>query len=519
MEISASGIIRQNNRRIVANTLMLYVRMAFVMGINFFTTRELLLALGERDYGLVNVIGGIVSLFSFFASSMTTSITRFFNYEIGRGNFSALKNTFNLVQIMYGGIVLALFILSETIGLWVFENKLDIPAGMEKPAFEFFQYTVATFLIGVFLIPYEALIISRENMKVFSIISVLDAVLKLSIVYLLYLDFFDRIPFYGMLLAGVMFVKLSLYCAYDISKYQEARPAFFWDWKMFKEIFLFGAWNIWGGIAWLFSNTLVSILLNNFFGAAVNAARAVAVQVSGGVSSFTTNFLLATNPQIVKYWAEGNLEQCRKLTLNASRLGFFLVLIFAVPLLAETAFILKIWLKEVPEYGVVFTRLVIIQLLIDVFSLPLMTIMQASGRVAIYQITVGLLLCCNFPLAYICFKNGYPPESAMAVGIFLGAISLLARLGIAKVVVGVLFSRYIVSVILPSFGAAMFACGVAATSKYFISGGWLESVCVCFLSVLGAGVSIFLFGLSHTQKKNFISSAAVKFRCVCMRHN
>ena len=193
MEISDPGIIRQNNRRILTNTLMLYVRMAFVMGINFFTTRELLLALGERDYGLVNVIGGVVSLFSFFASSMTTSITRFFNYEIGRGNFRALKNTFNLVQVMYVSIVLALFILSETVGVWVLENMLDIPAGMEKSAFEFFQYTVATFLIGVFLIPYEALIISRENMKVYSVISVLDAVLKLSIVYLLYLDFFDRI--------------------------------------------------------------------------------------------------------------------------------------------------------------------------------------------------------------------------------------------------------------------------------------------------------------------------------------
>ena len=184
-------IIRQNNLRILTNTLMLYVRMAFVMGINFFTTRELLLALGERDYGLVNVIGGVVSLFSFFASSMTTSVTRFFNYEIGKGDSRALKNTFNLVQIMYGGIVLALFILSETVGGWVFENKLDIPASMEKPAFEFFQYTVATFLIGVFLIPYEALIISRENMKVYSIISVSDAVLKLLIVYLLYLDFFE----------------------------------------------------------------------------------------------------------------------------------------------------------------------------------------------------------------------------------------------------------------------------------------------------------------------------------------
>lgn len=512
-------IIRQNNLRILTNTLMLYVRMAFVMGINFFTTRELLLALGERDYGLVNVIGGVVSLFSFFASSMTTSVTRFFNYEIGKGDSRALKNTFNLVQIMYGGIVLALFILSETVGVWVFENKLDIPAAMEKPAFEFFQYTVATFLIGVFLIPYEALIISRENMKVYSIISVSDAVLKLLIVYLLYLDFFERISFYGMLLAGVMSIKFFVYAIYNTLKYKEACPAFFWDWKMFKEIFLFGAWNIWGGVAWLFSNTLVSILLNNFFGAAVNVARAVAVQVSGGVSSFTTNFLLATNPQIVKYWAEGNLDQCRKLTLNASRLGFFLVLIFAVPLIAETEFVLKIWLKEVPEYGVIFTRLVIIQLLIDVFSFPLMTIMQASGRIALYQITVGLLLCCNFPLAYICFKSGYPPESALAVGIFLSVMSLIARLGIAKVIVGVPFSQYIVSVILPSFGGALLACGVAAISKYFISGGWRESVCVCFLSVLGAGASIFLFGLSHAQKKNFISSAIVKLRRLGMRHN
>lgn len=506
--------IRENNRRIVINTFMLYVRMAFVMGINFFTTRELLLALGNQDYGLVNVIGGVVSLFSFIASSMTTSVTRFLNYEMGRRNVVGLKNVFNLVQIIYLILTVALFILSETVGIYIFENKLTIPVEAEAAAFKFFQYTVIAFLIGVFLIPYEALIISRENMRIYSIISILDVSLKLLIVYLLYLDFFNRFSFYGFLLACVMFVKFLLYFIYDIAKYKEARPAFFWDGKMFREILLFGAWNIWGGVAWLFSNTLVSILLNNFFGAAVNAARAIAVQISGGVSSFTTNFLLATNPQIVKYWAEGNVEQCHKLTMNASRFGFFLVLIFATPLLAETEFALKIWLKEVPEYTVVFTRLIIVQLLIDVFSFPLMTIMQASGRIAVYQIAVGLLICCNFPLVYLCFKNGYPPETAMTVGIVLSFVSLYARLIIAKIVAGMPFVTYSTRVLLPALSGMLFAMGIAFCSKHFSDGGMWASVRVCTISTAGSMASAFLFGLTLSQKREVVHGIVERLRTI-----
>ena len=323
----------ENNKRIAKNTLLLYFRMLFMMVVSLYTSRVVLNTLGVEDFGIYNVVGGIVTMFTFMNGAMANATQRYLTFELGRGDFERLHKVFCTSMHIHALISLAIFILAETVGLWFLYTHMTIPADRMDAALWVYQFAVVSCIVVLMSVPYNASIVAHEKMSAFAYISILEVVLKLLIVYLLYLDFFERISFYGMLLAGVMSIKFFVYAIYNTLKYKEACPAFFWDWKMFKEIFLFGAWNIWGGVAWLFSNTLVSILLNNFFGAAVNAARAVAVQVSGGVSSFTTNFLLATNPQIVKYWAEGNLDQCRKLTLNASRLGFFLVLIFAVPLI------------------------------------------------------------------------------------------------------------------------------------------------------------------------------------------
>lgn len=495
--------VSANNRRIAKNTLLLYVRMAFTMGIGVFATRVLLVALGVEDYGLTTVIGGIVTMFSFLAGTMSTACSRFFNFEIGRKNFERLRQTFRLTQLIYVALAALMLILSETVGLWFFENKLALPPERADAAFWFFQFSVATFLLSTLSIPYSSLIVSHENMKAYSWISMFEATARLGIVYLISLSGFDKLAFYGALLMFVGVAHFSLNLLVCRRNYPESRAGFFWDRRRFAELVAFGGWNLWGAMAGLFTNVFVNVLLNNYFGSAVNAARAVAQQVSGAITGFTQNFLTATRPQVVQYYAAGDLAQSHLLTMRASRMGFFLLFFFALPAWLLMPFVLGLWLETVPAHTVAFARLILIQLLVDSFSFPLMTQAQASGKIALYQSVVGGTLWLTLPFAWIALKFfSAPPEAVPCVSVGISCVCLLLRLILVRRCARLSVRAFVKGVLVPAGLVAVAASVVPAWIAFRAVPvpGWAQFFAVGFASVFCAVPAIAFIGLKRDER-------------------
>ena len=320
------------------NTLVLYVRMMFTMGIGFYATRELLFAIGVVDFGLVNVIGSVVLMFSFLSGTMQATVSRYLSTDIGLKDTERLRDTFNLTLLIYFALIVIIVSLSETIGLWLFENKLVVPEDRKVAAYWFFQFSLIAFVVGVLAVPYSALLISHEKIKVYAWIGTVESIGRLLIVFVLYFDVHDRLALYGALLAVVAFGVFGAYVIYCHRNYTECRLRFFWNADRCKDMLLFAAWNLWGALSGLFSNVFVNVLLNNYFGSVVNAARGIAMQGATGVSNFVTNFLTAVRPQIFKYYAEGRTDLAVDLTMRSSRGGYFLLFFFSLPVLLEMPF-------------------------------------------------------------------------------------------------------------------------------------------------------------------------------------
>ncbi|MGN0860332.1 MAG: lipopolysaccharide biosynthesis protein [Candidatus Spyradosoma sp.] len=495
--------VSENNRRIAKNTLVLYARMAFTMCLGVFTTRVLLGALGVTDYGLVNVLAGVVSMFGFLSGTMSTACSRFFNFELGRKDFVRLKQTFNLTQLIYVGLVVVLLLLSETVGLWFFENKVVVPPERADAAFWFFQFSVFTFLLSTLSIPYSSLIVSHENMKAFAWITIFEASARLGIIYLLSLSSFDRLAFYGALMMLVGVVHFSLNWLVCRRSYAESRTGFFWEKKRFVELVAFGGWNLWGAMSGLFTNVFINVLLNNYFGSAVNAARAVAQQVSGAVTSFTQNFLTATNPQIVKYYAAGEISQSHLLTMRASRMGFFLLFFIALPAWLLMPFVLELWLDPVPAHALWFTRLILIQVLIDAFSYPLMTQAQASGKVALYQSVVGGVLWLTLPIAWVALRFfAAPPESVACVSIGISCVCLWLRLILIRRCAKLSVRAFVKKTLVPAGLAACAAAVVPAALARFVvpAPGWTQFFVVGFACVFCTVPAIAFLGFTRDER-------------------
>lgn len=486
---------------------MLYVKMAFNMGVGIFATRVLLEVLGAGDYGLVTVVGGVVTMFAFLSGTMSASCSRFFNFELGQKNIERLKQTFNLTQLIYVGLVVILLLLSETVGLWFLENKVVITSERADAAFWFFQFSIVTFLLSTLSIPYSALIISHENIKTFAWITIFEAVARLGIIYLLSLSSFDKLAFYGALLMVIGVIHFSLNYLVCRLKYPESRFAFFWNKRRFVELLTFGGWNLWGAMSGLFNNVFVNVLLNNYFGSAVTAARGIALQVSSSIAAFMGNFMTATNPQIIKYYASGDLVQSHLLAMRASRAGFFLLFFIALPAWLLMPFVLELWLGEVPAHTLWFTRLILVQMLVDSFSYPLMTQAQASGKIALYQSVVGGTLWLTLPLAWVLLKFfSAPPESVACAAIAISCICLVLRLILVRRCAKLSIRTFVRCVIYPAGLAASVSVAVPAWLVFFVfpQPGWVQFFIVGGACVVSCALAGTLLCLTRDERNTFI---------------
>lgn len=417
-----------NNKRIAKNTILLYCRMIFIMAVNLYTSRVILQALGVDDYGIYNVVGGFVSMFSLLSSSLSAAITRFITYELGTGDKIKLNKIFSTSLTIQFALAIIVVVLIEIIGVWFVNYKMVIDSSRIISANWALQMSMLTFCLNLISVPYNALIVAHENMSAFAYISVLDACLKLGICYLVTISSFDKLIAYSVLLTLVALIIRTIYTMYCSRHFEESKYHFYFEKGIFVKMFAFSGWNFIGAGSGVLRDQGVNILLNLFCGTTVNAARGIAMQVSAAVTSFSSSFVTALNPQITKCYASGDNQHCFTLVIHGARLSSYLLLFVSLPVLLETPILMKIWLSDVPDYTIHFVRLMLIYVITESVSYTMITLMLATGNIRNYQIIVGGLQLLNFPIAYILLYYGLEPEYTMVTSIIIAFACLFVRL-------------------------------------------------------------------------------------------
>ena len=443
------------SRKLIAkNTVMLYFRQIFLLAVNLYSIRVILTTLGTVDYGIYNVIAGIVTTFNFLSVAMSSATQRFYSFFLGKDDFDVLQKVFCITVEIYIFIILIVVAASETAGLWFVQNKLLIPLERMDAAKSVFHLVVISFASNLFSTPFLALIISHENMNVYAFISISEGVLKLASVLLLRVISFDSLVMYGFLLAAISVIIAFAYYSWCRKSYTECRFSLQWDKVQLQEILSFSGWCLFGTCAGIAKNQITNILLNMFFGPVVNAARGIAYNVNSAVSSFSANFNMAVRPQIIKTYSVNEKNTSFDLVFQSTKLSYFLLWIFMCPLFLEMHYVLKLWLTNVPDMSVTFTRLILIEVLFDSVSYPLQSLSQASGKMKLYQSVVGGVLLLNLPLAYLALKKGFDAYCVQYIAIVIAFVALLLRIIINSVLTDLQVSLFIRKALFPSILAS-----------------------------------------------------------------
>ncbi len=491
----------ENNKRIAKNTLFLYMRMLLIMAVNLYTISVVLKIIGVEDYGIYNVVGGIVTMFSFITGTMVSASQRFFSFELGRENHVKLNQYFNVSIYCYLIIAFIILLFAETVGLWFLKTQMLIPPIRASAAGWVYQFSIISLIITMVVIPYDSVIIAREKMNIYAYISIVEAVLKLAVIYLLVLFDFDKLKLYAVLTCSVTLVISMFYVIYCNKKFHESKLTFFWNRDMFKELMNFSGWSLFGGLASVFRNQGINVLLNIFFGPIVNAARGIAFQVSNTINQFLLNFYKAVQPQITKNYAAEEYQNMMSLVFRSSRFSYYLIFILSLPILIEMPYILKLWLHEIPAYTVLFTRLMLITILIESISYPLMTSIQATGRIKWYQIVVGGLLIINLPISYVFLKIGYQPEITMYISIILAVLAQGFRLFFMQRLLKMSIRTYLINVIIIISAVTLLSCILPTILHFIYNESFLRFCGVTICSFICCFIFIYIIGLQKEEKK------------------
>lgn len=494
----------ENNKRIAQNTLLLYFRMILLMLVTLYTSRVVLDALGESDYGVYNVVGGVVSMFSVLSGSLSSSISRFITYELGKGDKDRLKRIFSTsvnVQVLMAVLV---FLLCEMIGVWFLHTKMNIPEGRMEAANWVLHLSIATFVVNLISLPYNATIIAHERMGVFAYISILEAGLKLLVAYLIYVSPMDKLVLYGFLTLGISFVVRFVYGIYCGRNFEEAKYQMTLDCSLLKEMAGFASWNLFGNTAYMLNTQGVNMLINVYFGVTCNAARAIAVQVDAAVTQFVNNFMTAINPQITKSYAVGDRDYMVKLICKGTKYSFFIMYLFIVPMVLEADTILGIWLKEVPQDTSVFMRLVLFSTLATLIGHPMLTAIQATGKIRRYQVEVVSVGCLVFPISWLAYALGAPAYMTYVIFAVIYFGLNFIRLATLKRLMGFpiwLFVRSVFGRIGPCSVLMFLVPGLVVV---FMQPSFLRLLTVCVVSLLWSVLCIYYVGMEKNEQRFFL---------------
>lgn len=436
-----------NNKRIAKNTILLYFRMFVMMAIGLFTSRVILDALGASDYGIYNVVGGLVTMFSVLTGAMSVATSRFLTFALGVGNKEQLRKTFVTAVNIHLLIAVAMIVIAEVVGIWFLNNKLNIPTERMGAANIVLQFSIATFVINLINVPYTSSIISHERMGIYAYFTLYDVFVKLLIVYALYVSPIDRLVIYALLLCLANLTTQIIYWIYCKRKFEECRYSFCLDKTLLKKMFGFIGWAFWGNAAVVAKDQGMTLLLNIFCGTLVNAAQGVANQVNSMVNRFVTNFMTAVQPQITKQYAAGEYESMNKLIIRSTKFSAFLMLLLIVPIIVNIDDLLGLWLVDVPLHTSSFVSLILFYSFVDCFTTGLVTGILANGKIKKYEIALTITYVINIICAYTILKIGMPPEALYGLLILFKFVVLVVQLFLSRSMFALPLKVYICSML------------------------------------------------------------------------
>lgn len=494
-----------NNKRIAKNTLFMYMRMFLVMLVSLFTVRVLLRILGVEDYGVYNAIGGVVTSLTFVSSILAAASQRFFSFYLGADDRANLEKSFSIIFFTYVIVVALLVLVAETVGLWFVLHKMIFPEGYEQSVMWVFQMAIATVVCSLLSSPFQALIISHEDMNVYASVSIIEVIFKLGIVYLLVILPFDKLSLYAIL---HFFVFLGIGVTYIVicrRRYSESRISFIWDKKMFREIFSYSSWSMFGSVSGMCNTQGINILLNIFFGPIANAAYSISAQVSSAINQFGNSFFSAVRPALIKSYAGGEYDYMNKLFLLSNKILFILMFIVILPIYVETQSILELWLGNVEQYMVEFTRLSMIYTFLICFSNPITTIVQAANKVKIYHLLVDGFSLITLPIIYLLFKFDYSPVYAYVVSVVVFSIAHFLRLAILKNIIEYSLKEYFIKCLIPILFTVLL-CAILSKFTMVIdtSSLLLSTIINCIIGVIITSCCGLMIVFSSTERNMLI---------------
>lgn len=502
----------QDNKRIAKNTLLLYFRMILIMGVMLYTSRVVLEVLGVVDFGIYNIVGGVVVLFSFLNGAMASATQRFLNYELGRGNMAEVARVFSMSMTAHIGIAVLLLLLAETIGLWIVWNYIKIPAGRMDAALWCYHFSVLTACVQIIRIPYNACIIAYERMSFYAYISILEVVLRLLVVFpLLWHGVEEQLILYSFLLFVVALLVCVAYKKVCNRQFPISRYHFFWDSSLFKKVMSFSGWSLFGSVANVGAQQGLGIVLNLFFGVTVNAAMGIANQVSQAIYSFVSNFQTAFNPQIVKSYAAKERAHFERLLFCGSKYSYYLLFFLSLPVLLNCDFLLSLWLKQVPPHAPAFSQLIILFLLVDATSAPLWIAVQAIGNIRNYQLMMSFIILLSLPLGYLALKMGMAPESVLVIRVLVNILAFTARIVYLYRNIAFPAWSYIKDVVLSILLVTLFSVPIPLWISCSYT-SWKGLFSTTLVSLLLVPLMAYLFGLKQDERRYFIELVRAKLK-------
>ena len=489
-----------DTKRIAKNTLAMYIRMAVTMLIGLYTSRVILNVLGVEDYGTYNVVGGVVSMFSLLTASMSGSISRYLTFSLGKGDREQLQRVFSVsleVQVVLSVVVV---LAVEAVGVWFLNTQMKIPADRMGAANWVMQCSLVSFVVGLLMVPYNASIISHERMNIYAYISIWDALMKLVIVYALYVSPFDKLKSYAVLLLVVSTLTTIIYWIYCKRHFEECRFRVVRDKRLLKEMTSFAGWGMIGDGAWILNTEGVNILINMFFGVVLNAARGIATTVDNVVQNFVRNFMTALNPQIIKSYAAGDFDYMHRLIFMGSKYSYFLMLFFFVPISLETRTILTLWLKIVPDYAVVFTRLTMMSTMCLTLGNAMIPAVQATGKIRNYTIVMGVMALANFPLTWMAFALGASPIWAYVIYFLIFFSMVFVRLYVVKGLIHLSVRAFVQKVLLRVVSVTIIAYIIPTAICVLQPDSVLRLLEICVVSLISSLLTVYFVGLSDLER-------------------
>lgn len=502
----------ENNKRLAKNTIFLYFRMILLMFVGLYASRVLLRTLGVEDYGLYNVVGSIVTMFSFLNATLSTSTQRFLNIELGKNDTDSVKKVFSCSLLLHLILVAIVLLLAETAGFWYVMEKLVIPPGRETAALFVYQFSVISICIQIIQLPFMSTIIAHERMNIYAYVSIYEGLAKLGILFAIQVLPYDNLILYALLLLCVQISVALIYNIYCHKHFKEARFHIYYERDLFRNMLGFSGWNIIGNLAAVCNSQGLNMVMNAFFGTAINAARGIAFQVHGLVQQLIGNFQLAVKPQVIKYYAAGQKEEMTNLVFNAAKYSAFLVIIATVPLMLEIRPVLRLWLGDYPEYTVIFAQLILFRSIISSMTGNIVMVVHASGYLKNVGLFSGSILLLVLPASYFLLKLGFPPYIPFVINIGAALGDAFFELYWMRHYIGFPMGRFYTKVYVPVFllFAIIFVLSYGIHYLMADCNEYIRMIAVSAFSVTISILLIFKFGLNKSMRKKIIRKIIAK---------